>query len=470
MRDSDLPSTEEKAGFFRRLRFFGTWLCLLIALYFATALAFAAMHFERYGTATPHLLRYIVVPALIMLAYFALPFLIDRKKSLMVGIYSMAVMAALFLSEAFLTIRLVPVLLGSLGQLSEEQRQELENDEDMIRGFTLAYLNAKGEVDTLPEAKLSGFAGARTLLCTPPEGSLIYTADRFGFNNPDEIYDRDADLLVIGDSFIEGFCLPDGEDFVSALRDQGKSTVGFGIRGNGPLFELATLGRFGPALRPDHVVMAFFEGNDWRNFRYELTQPWLRAALEPDADFGAVPTPDDESEQAYWTIVQGLTEKPVATSDLLFRTAIVRNFFALQRTGQALGVIYPKLPAAMPEYEDVLRRAKAVAASWGGTFTLMYIPDAGRFGSLLPVGFAFDPLRDMVLDAARAADVEVIDLTPIFAEEPNTRQRLYAANGHFSEEGADFVADIVADIIGSDEKGDRLANNASPPVSGERAR
>ena len=31
----------------------------------------------------------------------------------------------------------------------------------------------------------------------------IYTADRYGFNNPDTIYDQPADLVVVGDSFVQ---------------------------------------------------------------------------------------------------------------------------------------------------------------------------------------------------------------------------------------------------------------------------
>jgi hypothetical protein len=89
---------------------------------------------------------------------------------------------------------------------------------------------------------------------------------------------------------------------------------------------------------------------------------------------------------------------------------------------------------------------KEIVEGWGGEFSLLFIPDAGRFGSLLPTGFAYDQLRDQVVDAAAGANVNLIDLVPIFEGETNPR-RFYAADGHFSEEGADFVADLLLEAV-----------------------
>lgn len=424
----------------------GTWLCLLVAAYFAVSTVFAVMTFERYGSAVPQFLRYILIPALIMLTFIVIPIVLDRGKSLLVGIYAVAIFAALFLAETFMTVRSLPVILGSIGQLEEDEREALEANQNMIRGFTLGRINKLARVDSLADAKLSGFPHATTLLCSMPEGMQIYTADRYGFNNPDEVYDRPADLAVVGDSFIEGFCLPEGEDLVSELRKSGPNAISLGIRGNGPLTELATIGRFGPALRPKQVVMAFFEANDWRNLRGEVSQPWLLEALEPDADFGDVLPASQETEQRAWDLIQELTDDPVTGYDLLTRTALVRNFFALHKVGQPLGIIYPKAPTEIPEYQDILARAKAIVESWGGTFTLLYIPEIGRFGSLLPNDFAFDVMRDLVIEAADAEGVDVIDLTPAFYADDEPR-RFYAPDAHFSEEGADFVAALIAEHL-----------------------
>ena len=424
---------------------FGGLLCFLIAAYFMISAGFALLNFERYGAAAPQFIRYILIPAIIMLAFILIPMMLNREKTLLVGIYSTSVLAALFLVEAYLTAQVLPILSGSLGQLNEDQRRQIESDETMIRGFTLRRLNVLAETNSLEDTKLSGFPGAKTLLCSIPEvGMRVYEADRYGFNNPDDVYDRNADIAVVGDSFVEGFCLPEGEDLTAELRNRGTNAISLGIRGNGPLLELATLGRFGPTLRPKHVVMAFFEGNDWKNLNFELGEPWLREALDPNANFGSVLPASTRTEEKSWNLIQDLTQKPITKFELLRRSSLLRNFFALHRVGLPIGLVYPKVPPAIPDYETLLRRSKSIVESWGGTFSILYIPQTGRFGSVLPTGFVFDQLREQVLEAADAAGVDVIDLVPAFNAEDNPK-RFYAVDAHFSEDGADFVADLLTE-------------------------
>ena len=425
----------------------GPTLCLAIALYFIISAVFALTNFERYGAATPQFMRYIFIPALLGALFILVPLVLNRSKTLLIGIYSASILGALFMVETVLTVRMLPTLSSNLGKLDETQRQLVESDHELIRGFTLRRLNKLLNVESLEDTKLSGFANARTILCTPPGGMLAYTADRYGFNNPDHVYNLPVDIALIGDSFVEGFCLPEGKDLTAALRTQsGENAVSLGIRGNGPLIELATLGRFGPELRPNHVIMAFFEGNDWKNLEFELTEPWLREALDEQAEFGSTLPALAMTERRSWKLIQTLTEKPVSNFELMRRTSLPRNFFALHRVGLALGIVYPKAPSAIPEFESVLKRMKSTVESWGGRLSLLYIPQLGRFNGLLPTDFVFDQLRILVKDAADLADVEVIDLVPALHAETNP-SRFYGTDGHFTEEGAAFAATYLSEFL-----------------------
>ncbi len=439
----------------------GPALCLIIALYFIGSAGFALMNFERYGAAPPQFTRYILIPALLGAAFILFPLVLSRRKAVIIGIYSASILAALFMAETVLTAQMLPTLSSNLGRLDEAQRRLVENDHELIRGFTLRRLNNLSDVDSLEETKLSGFADARTILCTPPEGMVAYKADRYGFNNPDRVYDQPIDIALVGDSFVEGFCLPEGKDLAAALRAQsGENVVSLGIRGNGPLIELATIGRFGPALQPKHVIMAFFEGNDWKNLEFELTEPWLREALAEQADFGSVLPAPETTERRSWDLIQTLTEKPVSNLELMRRTSLARNFFALHRVGLSLGIVYPKAPSAIPEFENVLMRTKSTVEAWGGSFSLLYIPQLGRFNGFLPTDFVFDQLRTLVMDAAVAADVDVIDLVPVFHAEANAN-RFYGTDGHFTEEGAAFTADFLSRTFESRTNSPKLSAQES---------
>ncbi|MBS0170865.1 MAG: hypothetical protein JSR62_10970 [Nitrospira sp.] len=100
-------------------------------------------------------------------------------------------------------------------------------------------------------------------LCMPPDPTRTVAVryDRNGFRNARDL--ETADVVVIGDSYVEGYLMPDEQMLTTHLsRLQGRSVANLGHSGYGPQQELAVLRRFGLPLNPKTVVWAFFEGND----------------------------------------------------------------------------------------------------------------------------------------------------------------------------------------------------------------
>ena len=147
----------------------------------------------------------------------------------------------------------------------------------------------------------------------PPDVSkkVVVHYDRHGFRNSVDL--QQADIVVIGDSYIEGYMTPESKLATTLLGQlQGKTVANLGHSGYGPQQELVVLKRYGLPLHPRTVIWTFFEGNDlsdaeryeekvaragspfWRNLwsrsltRNVLTR-WLRPATEC--------TPHSEIEQ-----------------------------------------------------------------------------------------------------------------------------------------------------------------------------
>ena len=101
------------------------------------------------------------------------------------------------------------------------------------------------------------------------------TYDRNGFRNPQDF--RQADIVVIGDSFVEGLTVSDAELMTSQLAQlAGKSTANLGQSTYGPLQEQIVFRRYGLPLEPRVVVWMFFEGNDLDDviaYRHEMEHP-----------------------------------------------------------------------------------------------------------------------------------------------------------------------------------------------------
>jgi hypothetical protein len=100
-----------------------------------------------------------------------------------------------------------------------------------------------------------------------------YMSDRYGFNNPDDIYDKPRighGVVLLGDSYVQGYAVMPGDDVAGRLRAKGFHTINLGCGGNGPLAELAAYVEYGRFLRPDTVVLLYYEGNDL----YDLDLEW----------------------------------------------------------------------------------------------------------------------------------------------------------------------------------------------------
>jgi hypothetical protein len=419
-------------------------LCLVPALYFAFSTAYALANFGLFASETPQFIRYVAVPGALALAFLALAVFFSAKIGIAAGTNALAVLAALFAVEAVLTAGVFVSFAGLLGIGSPAPA---ENKKVVAQNYLVKGVNNALGIKELRSALLGGIPRELVLLCSKDGKRIVYTADRFGFNNPDSLYDGQVDNIIVGDSFIEGMCLEPGKDVVSQLRKSYPASSAMGTRGSGPLQELAIVGRFGPVLKPRNVIVAFFEGNDWENLSNEFKIPWLQEALEPGTDFGSQAVPPVTLEKARG-VIRDRAKTPVTYWDILWRTELVRNFVALQQVGTALGVAYPKAALPQPIYRDVLARANETTRSWGGKLTLIYIPRVDRYKGILPRDFVFDQVRSQVLSAATDLKIDVIDLVALFQQDPDPRT-LYAGDAHLSDRGAAVVAQAIVEYFRS---------------------
>ncbi len=425
-------------------------LCLIPALYFVAIVAYAVLNFSSYGADVPRFVRYIAAPSLIAVALLAAAMLLPPRKGANVGLSVSAVLIALLLVELVLNARLVIAMLGlvsNMGAGTGENGEDLRGRSNIPPMYTSKQMSSAMEVERLDQAVLGGLPSRETLLCSRLGQPEYYTSDRFGFNNDDGVYDAPLEVMIVGDSFVEGHCQPKPDTFAGKMRELRTRTASVGMRGGGPLFSLALIGRYGKEFQPDWVAMAFFEGNDWGNLKREAETSWLTEALSRDADFGS-PELSATQLQGAEEVVKGWWSEEISAGAVFTRSSFIRNILGLNQVWGFLGLDYPRIRREQPIYGEVLAEAKAVTESWGGNMVLVYIPQGARYRGLLDKSFAYDGLRNEVLAAAEASGVEVIDLTEVFHAQENPRQ-LFAADGHFSPAGSEIAARALEAKIAS---------------------
>ena len=114
---------------------------------------------------------------------------------------------------------------------------------------------------------LSGISNKLSILCNEMGDFTIFKTDRYGFRNPNNAWnDDELDILLLGDSYGQGFCVKDEETIASRLRNKHNLKIlNFSSGGNGQLEQLATLMEFGKLRQFKHIIILYYEGNDLDN-------------------------------------------------------------------------------------------------------------------------------------------------------------------------------------------------------------
>ncbi len=419
-------------------------LCAAPAAYALTVVGYAVANANDYMSATPQFIRYFVGPLAIASALMIVALRSKVNTALQVGVYALAVLAAFFAHEALAQYRVFNSLNKTIDAFDTSALASA--GPAMPPRATIRMLNEAAGTDQLSSAILSGIPDTEVYLCDRPDvGRLTYRADRYGFNNRDAVYDAPKlDVALIGDSFMEGLCLAPGDDVAGVLRSKGYAAASLGMRGNGPLVELASLGRFGPTLRPATTVYVYYAGNDHKNLENEAVEPWLLAGLQDGADYGPAQLTPSQMKTATAAVEQFWRRHgPLPAS---YRDRAARNFFALVQTWAALGLHYPAVEEPQPLLGDVVARLQTLTASWDGDLIAVYVPRAERFRGVFPHGFVHDRERRAIVGMFTATGAEVIDLAEAFSG-ARAAGTYYAADGHFSEAGAAALADLIAAAV-----------------------
>jgi hypothetical protein len=293
-----------------------------------------------------------------------------------------------------------------------------------------------------PVQPLSGLSN--NLLNPTADHAAWRFTDRYGFNNPPDQWEEGS-LMVVGDSYTFGVDVPIGQGFVDRLRDRVGRVVNLGCEGNGPLMELASLVEYGPLVRPNVVVWAYYEGNDLQRDLYEeLSSPILPRYLSAGfkQDLAANQGQLDRSIADYldeW--LRGASARHHTTVSL--RDIFWKRNLTLSNLRNSLGLVHQLDPRMVMLFKQILQRAMAVVAEWGGHIVFVYLPDKARYVSALGKWDA-TPYGQEVIDLVRGLGLDVIDIDAVFRKQPDPA----ALNErHYTVQGNALVGDAIADAM-----------------------
>ena len=275
--------------------------------------------------------------------------------------------------------------------------------------------------------------------------------DRDGFRNDQDL--DQADIVVIGDSYIEGILVPQDQTMPIELgKILGQSSLNLGQIWYGPQQEEVVLRRYALPRQPKVVVWCYFEGNDLKDMnRY--------AANHAQWD---VMAPKLHSFKAR-SLTRNLALRLLSLEGPQKHRPLGERNVALLPEGQRMYFFYrndvlsEQEKKFLPEFESILTRVWNACREQQVQLVFAYVPIKVRvYDSLVkyPPESVFqgafridavDEMRERVRLISSA--ITFVDLTPALIEASKKELTYYLDDTHWTPAGHRAAAEAVAKAL-----------------------
>lgn len=272
-----------------------------------------------------------------------------------------------------------------------------------------------------PRVVFGGEPYAHAAFCAESGVYVTQERDEFGFANPPGLYTGKSDVLLVGDSTVEGACVPPGGRLADYIRKKFPKTVSMGLGANGPLSYLGTLKEFVPYLKPQYVLWFHVEGNDAWDLNQELESPLAAEYLKEDytpwqfENWKAVAPQMASLSQQVANHYKEERVEPFLTQ-IANQHPTLRAFLHLHPLRTAL--FPPKITQADvrldQRYRTVLLQADTLTKKYGGKLIVVVVPNWDSIASGKQ-----DVSRDLFMQLLGATQIPYIDLYPWMKNQPD---------------------------------------------------
>jgi hypothetical protein len=294
----------------------------------------------------------------------------------------------------------------------------------------------------------------------------VYRSDEHGFHNPPGLWaSTRADILALGDSFVQGGCVPSDKNLIAHLRRRYPATLNTGLAGHGPLSMLGLLKETLPITKPRIVLWFYFEESDPIDLFNEQKSPLLLrylekgfsqnllarqsavdAALREYVDKELVKELSQQQSVSFDEVVSESKAKlasMIKLSTLRRRLGLVRS--RQQETPEPRGASENASQVQMSEkdlslFGRIISQAKDLVTESEGQLYFVYLPAWERYGYLPNARKD----RDQVLSMIKSLAIPLIDVHLAFESQRDPLALFpFRRFGHYNEQGHRLVAETV---------------------------
>ena len=389
--------------------------------------------------------------SLILIIFSIITFYINEKIKTYLIITLLSITFALYLFEGYMAVYKANKNVG-VWQLVKKMKlyKEQTGKQYDTRSTLKVYEDLKNNNESIifsimpkydEEKKifsLSGISNAETIHCNENGYQSIYKSDRYGYNNPDDEWDKkDIEFLLIGDSFIHGQCVNRPHDITSVLRTLSKkSALNLGYRGNGSLIELAILREY---LRPaiKNILWFYLENNDIYDLEDELSKPLLSNYIE-DLNFtqnliNKQNVVDEIAKKEMKRIIE--QDKSIKFIKLYRSRTLLKNRIRLNLRKEL---------KVQTEFKEILKQANNLAIKNNSKLYFIYLPYYARYKNNYK-----DPNYESIKKIINELNIPFIDIhKEVFEKEKKPLELFpFQMYGHYTLEAYQKISEKIYQII-----------------------
>lgn len=284
---------------------------------------------------------------------------------------------------------------------------------------------------------VSGISNSKTIYCNENGYYSIFESDRYGFNNPDDQWDKKKiEYLIVGDSYAMGACVNRPNDIGSVLRSFSESPVlNLAYGGNGPLIEYVTLREY-LSDNVKNVLWIYYEGNDFSDLNLELKDEILKKYFN-DLNFKQ----DLKTKQNQ---IDHMLDKFIIKELRNSLKNRIINFIKIRKTRFLLtrSKIIQEEPKLQPEFRKILQKAKDLTKKNKSNLYFIYLPSYNRYQANYE-GYDFN--YSSVKKIVKELDIIFIDILNEVFEKEDEPLSLFPIkpNSHYNSKSYKRIAETI---------------------------
>ncbi len=290
----------------------------------------------------------------------------------------------------------------------------------------------------------------------------IIVNDKYGFKNKNEIYNKNIDIMILGDSFAEGLPFNNSDDIAGRIIAKSRyNAANFGVNGTGPFISLAITKEYASRIKPKNVFYLFYEGNDLRDMMYE-EKTFLKKYLNDDFSQNLFESNDSvseflkEYESIFYEILPSKIKNEKIKNDNLIIEKIpfkekVKDFLELNTLKELLlksSVFYKKKHNVDYKYfDEIILKMNKEIKKWDGNFYFVYLPSWTRYNNKYSVANYFQ--KSKIKKIVENKKIVFVDIDNYFKSKnvDNLDIFIFGIYGHYTKRGYELIAEKFISIV-----------------------